>query len=169
MASVVWPCGRLGRPHGLSGEMYLEVLPHGLEYLERGERFSICNEAAGEPQPVVVRRVGGQDTRPLLRLEGVASREQAAVYAGWILLAAGGTLDEIAAWRVGDLIGLRACSGCRDLGVVSDVLQSPSADILQITRAGAPPALVPLANELVSVDLPSAVVRVREGLLEEEP
>ena len=165
MTDVLWPCGTLGRPHGLHGELYLELLPDGLDYLEAGEEFVVVSEGGGEPSPVRVSRAGGDDRHPLLRLDGVESREQAAVFSGKLLAAVGGDLDDIPAWRVGDLIGLRADCGGRDLGVVTDVMQAVASDILKIEAPGSEPVLVPLVDELVQVDLEAGWLHVREGLL----
>jgi ribosomal 30S subunit maturation factor RimM len=165
MTDVLWPCGILSRAHGLHGEIYLKLLPHGLDYLSSGEEFFLVSEGGVEPSPVRVSRAGGDDRRPLLRVEGVESREQAAALSGSLLAAAGGELDAAPAWRVGDLIGLRADCGVRDLGVVTDVLQAPASDVLQIEAPGSPPVLVPLVDELVQVDLDAGVLHVREGLL----
>jgi ribosomal 30S subunit maturation factor RimM len=165
MTDVLWPCGTLGRPHGLHGELYLELLPAGLDYLEAGEEFVVVSEGAGDPSPVRVSRAGGDDRHPLLRLEGVESREQAATFSGKLLAATGGELDDIPAWRVGDLIGLRADCGGRPLGVVTDVMQAVASDILKIEKLGEAPVLVPLVDELVEVDLEAGVLHVREGLL----
>jgi 16S rRNA processing protein RimM len=170
MADVLWPCGTIGRPHGLKGELYLELLPHGLDYLAGDASFFLIPRGSDEPAPVSVQRAGGDDRHPLLRVQGIDSREQAAALSGAILVATGGALDEIPAWRAGDLIGLRAVSGARELGAVTDILQTPAAEVLQIeasgSEPGAQPILVPLVDELVEVDLAAGLVRVREGLLE---
>jgi len=165
MADVLWPCGTLGRPHGLHGEIYLELLPHGLEYLSVGGRFLLSREDGEELQTVAVARAGGDDRHPILRLDGAATREQAAAFSGGLLLATGGGLDELPAWRSSDLLGLRAECGERPLGIVTDVLQAPASDILQIEAEDGEVVLVPLVDELVSVDLAAGTLRVREGLL----
>jgi 16S rRNA processing protein RimM len=165
MTDLLWPCGTLGRPHGLHGELYLELLPDGLHYLVAGEEFFVVPEGSGEPSPVRVSRAGGDDRHPLLRLEGVETREQAGAFSGKLLAAAGGDLDDIPAWRVGDLVGLRADCGGRDLGVVTDVMQAVASDVLKIEAPGSEPVLVPLVDELVQVDLEAGLLHVREGLL----
>ena len=165
MTDVLWPCGTLGRAHGLHGELYLELLPHGLDYLAAGAQLFLVSEGADEPSPVQVSRAGGDDRHPLLRVQGVDSREQAIALSGKILAAAGGDLDDLPAWRVGDLIGLRADCGGRDLGVVTDVLQAVASDVLQIEAPGVAAVLVPLVDELVQIDLAAGVLHVRDGLL----
>jgi 16S rRNA processing protein RimM len=161
----LWPCGVLGRPHGLHGEIALGPLPDGVSYLEQGTEFFLSRGGEDEPVPVRLERIGGSDRRPLLRFDGIDSRDQAATLSGSLLLAAGGPLDELPQYVVGELIGLRAVCGDRELGVVADVLQGVVHDILQIAGDDGVEVLVPLVDELVTVDEDAGLVIVREGLL----
>jgi len=161
----LWACGTLGRAHGLDGELYVDLLPHGLEYLSSGERFHLGDEGGGGVRPVRLRRSGGSDRRPLVRLEGVETRAAARALHGSVLLASAATLDEGGFYMVSELIGARALCGAESLGTVSDVLMAPAHDILEIAPdEGGEPRLVPLVAELVEVDRAAGVVRVREGL-----
>jgi len=162
--SALWPCGVLGRPHGLKGEIALDPSPGGVEYLAQGTCFFVA-KGDRSPVPVVAERCGGADRRPLLRLEGVDTREAAAVLSGSILLAAGPALDGMPHYLVGDLVGLPAVCGDRELGIVADVLQGVAQDILQITAPGGEEELVPLVDALVTVDRVAGVIHIREGLL----
>ncbi len=161
----LWPCGVLGRPHGLHGEIALQPLPDGVPYLEQGTTFYLSRGGEEEPVPIRLRRIGGSDHRPLLRLEGIDNRDQAAALSGSLLLAAGGPLDELPQYVVGELIGLRVLCGGQDLGVVADVLQGVVHDILQIAGHDGEEVLVPLVDELVTVDTAAGLVTIREGLL----
>jgi 16S rRNA processing protein RimM len=174
-----WACGTLGRAHGLTGELYLDPLPRGVEYLAAGERFYVTREGGGDVPPVRLWRSGGTDRRPLVRVEGVDSVDAAKALTGSLVFAAGETLDEGEFFTVSELVGLRAVCGETDLGVVTDLLVNPAHDILEIDPAGAgggeaghaasraaDRVLVPFVAELVDVDLDEGVVRVREGLLE---
>jgi 16S rRNA processing protein RimM len=165
MTRSLWPCGVLGRPHGLHGEIALDPLPDGVQLLALGSEFFVSGRGDEPPVPVRLERAGGADRRPLLRLEGVESREQAAAFTGLLLLAAGTALDERPHYVVGELVGLRAVCGDRELGTVSDVLQGVAQDILQIVTPDGAEILVPLVDELVTVDDSAGVVSVREGLL----
>ena len=165
--TALWPCGRLGRPHGLTGELALEPFPGGVDYLAAGTSFFISRDAGDAPPvPVNVTRVGGADRRPLVRLEGVETREQAAACGGALLLASGGALDDLLAYRGDELIGLTATCGDQTVGTVTDILQGVAHDILQIRdEESGEETLVPLVEELVTVDEGRRVVRIREGLL----
>jgi 16S rRNA processing protein RimM len=168
MAGVgsLWACGVLGRAHGLGGELYLDLLPNGAEYLSRGMRFYIVGEGAEQPVEVHAQRTGGHDRRPLVRLDAAASREEALVLQGATLLAAGGDLDELPHYNVSDLVGMPVAYEGRRLGTVTDVLSAPAQEILEIRSDGGATNLVPLVDDLVTVDVARRLVTVRSGLLD---
>jgi 16S rRNA processing protein RimM len=164
-AGGLWVCGTLGQAHGLKGELYLDLAPDGHRYLTLGVRFFVCREGAGEPEPVRVERTGGADQRPLVRVAQAATREQALALQGATLMSCGGELDGIPQHRVGALLGLRVVCGPRELGEIVDVLSAPAQDVLDVRGPHGDHTLVPLVEELVTVDLESRTVSVREGLL----
>jgi ribosomal 30S subunit maturation factor RimM len=92
---ALWPCGVLGRPHGLHGEISLEPLPGGAALLRQGAEFFLSKGGDQMPVPVRLERAGGADRRPILRLEGVHDRQAAAALSGAFLLASGGALEEL--------------------------------------------------------------------------
>ena len=171
--SGLWACGTLGKVHGLRGELYLNLSPEGLERLRLGTRFFVAGtrqtaEGAGELRPCEVTRVGGDDRRPLVRLDLAATREQAVALQGMELFAAGGELDALPFYKVADLIGLRVETAAgHHLGEVSDVLETPAHEVLEIRAPDGSSLLVPLVDELVTVDEKAGVARVVDGLLDE--
>ncbi|MBE0528807.1 MAG: hypothetical protein IH629_06360, partial [Thermoleophilia bacterium] len=90
----LWTCGVLGKAHGLKGELYLNLVPDGLERLRMGTDFYVAGEGAGEPRPCAITRAGGTDRRPLVLLDLAATREQAIALQGFELLASSEELDE---------------------------------------------------------------------------
>ena len=107
MTFGLWACGTVGRAHGLKGEFYLDLLPNGISYLTGGERFFLDRQGADDPQPIVLERAGGTDTRPLLRLAGVDSREAVIALQGSVVLASGSTST-----RAPTTIRSQSCSAC---------------------------------------------------------
>jgi 16S rRNA processing protein RimM len=165
-ADKLWVCGTVGKAHGLHGEAYLELAPHGVEYLNGGERFLLTRDD-GLMAPCGVTRAGGTDLRPLIRLDCAATRDELLTFQGATVLAAGGALDELPSYRVGDLIGLAVLEEpSHPVGTVVDVLSGPVQEILSVETPGGDTVLVPLVDELVTVDLDEGVVKLREGLLE---
>ncbi len=162
----LWSVGILGKVHGLKGQLYLNLAPGGLERLELGERFYLSDEGAGEPRPCAVTRVGGTDQRPLVVLDLAATREQAVALQGRELLAAGVELDAQPHYRVGDLLGLPvATASGRPLGEVHDVVEAPAHEILAVRAPDGAEVLIPLVDELVSLE--EGVLVVIDGLLDE--
>ncbi len=172
---ALWACGTLGKVHGLRGELYLNLAADGLHRLLGGEEFFVQRPGApgGASDALVpcrVRRAGGTDARPLLRLDIARTREAACALQGCELLAAGDELDAEPHYVVGDLLGLRVetASG-RPLGVVDDVFETPAHEVLQVRAADGAEVLVPLVDELVALDDAGdePVLRVVDGLLDE--
>jgi 16S rRNA processing protein RimM len=168
---ALWACGRLGKAHGLHGDLYLDLEPEGLEVLERATEFYLADpgaEGADAAVPCTVTRVGGADRRPLVRLDLAATRDQARALSGRHLYGAGGGLDERPHYVVRDLVGLEVRYEGRRLGEIAAVVPAPAQELLVVRRDGGGELMVPLVDELVTVDLEAGVALVREGLLEEE-
>jgi 16S rRNA processing protein RimM len=164
--SALWSCGTLGKVHGLKGELYLNLAPGGLERFELGERFFISGEGAGESRPCVVTRVGGTDQRPLVVLDLAATREEAIALQGCELLAAGGALDALPHYRIGDLLGRPVLTAAgRPVGEVYDVLEAPAHEILAVRAPDGSDVLIPLVDELLT--LVDGALVVVDGLLDE--
>jgi len=159
--------------HGLHGELYLNLSPEGLERLSKGADFFVARpdedaaEGAERLIPCAVTRAGGTAQRPLVRLDLARTREEAIALQGMELLAAGGDLEALPFYRVGDLIGLRVETAAGHLlGEVSDVLEAPAHEVLQVRTPDGASLLLPLVEELVSVDAAAGVLRVVDGLVE---
>jgi 16S rRNA processing protein RimM len=168
----LWACGILGKAHGLRGQQYLNLAPAGLQRLSLGTRFYVAGETTQTPEdaeriiPCAVTRTGGTDQRPLVRLDLARTREEAIALQGMELLASGAELDALPHYRVGDLLGLPVeTTGGRHLGEVSDVLETPAHEILQVRVPKGPPLLLPLVDEVVT--LGDGVLRVADGFLED--
>jgi 16S rRNA processing protein RimM len=169
----LWACGILGKVHGLRGELYLNLAPEGLDHLSMGTEFFVARlgddapEGAERLRPCAVTRAGGTDQRPLVRLDLASTREQAIALQGLELLAAGGELDTLPFYRVGDLIGLRVETVAGGLlGEVSDVLEAPAHEILQVRAPDGSSLLLPLVEEVVTIELSAGVLRVVDGFVD---
>jgi 16S rRNA processing protein RimM len=170
----LWTCGTLGKVHGLRGELYLKVAPGGVGYLEMGTTFFLADPSIEEREDrahliaCVPRRVGGTDLKPILQLDLANTRDEAIALQGLELLACGGELEDLPHFRVGDLIGLRVETAAgRPLGVVSDVLETPVHEVLEIKTPQGGPLLVPLVDQVVTIDEAQGVARVIDGLVDD--
>ena len=131
--------GRVGKAHGLDGSFYVDAASHPLP---EGITLTVRDR-----QRRVTRR-GGTADRPLVRLEGVESREAADAIRGESLFA---SLDDAPLeedeWLAEDLVGCEVPG----LGEVTRVVGAPSCDLLEV---GPDAVLVPLVADAVkAIDL----------------
>ncbi|MGI8845867.1 MAG: ribosome maturation factor RimM [Thermoleophilaceae bacterium] len=142
--------GKVGRTHGLDGSFRVIAAEHGLA---KGTVITI----AGVTHGVISRR--GTDEAPIVRVEGITSREAAAALGGELLL-----VSELVSpladgeWLASDLIGCVA----QGLGAVVRVIPGPSCDVLELEGG----QLVPLIADAVKhVDIESARISVDRAFL----
>ena len=111
----------------------------------------------------VVRRAGTAD-RPILRLEGYSTRDEAEAARGSALLV---PVDEAPALQEGefwahDLVGCRVVDGTREVGVVARMVALPSCEALEVGDA-----LIPLVRDAIrSVDVEARVIDVDMGFVD---
>ena len=151
--------GRVGRPHGLDGSFH--VLEPRPALLELGATVRV-----GERETEIVRRAGTDD-RPIVRLDGVDTREAAGALRGVEVLlprSAAPALEDDE-WWAEDLVGCRVVDGPRELGHVERLLPLPSCEVLEVA-AGDETFLVPLVRDAVrSVDVAAKVIDIDVAFL----
>jgi 16S rRNA processing protein RimM len=152
--------GRVGRAHGLDGSFY--VTRPRPRLLDEGTTLAVA-----ALRTRIVRRAGA-DARPIVRVEGVDSREAAERLRGQELIVDGvdlPALDEGEYWAH-ELEGCAVYAAGRKVGVVARMLELPSCEALEVVRVeeedrhgrvgrSAEPLLVPMVKE--------AVLRVAPG------
>jgi 16S rRNA processing protein RimM len=166
--------GRVIRPHGLRGELIVEILSDAPERFVPGAEL-----AAGDPessQPLRQLQVAAarlHQGRMLLAFEGVGDRDAADPLRGSLLSIPAAAARELAPdefWRH-QLIGLEVFDQQGEhRGVVSDVLPGAAHDLLEVHRPDEGTALVPAVAALVEVQLDAGrlVVQAMPGLLDPE-
>ncbi len=155
--------GRVGRAHGIRGDVSVEVrtdVPE-LRFAE-GAVLTTVPAAAG---PLTVSRVRWHGDRLLVRFKGVPDRTAAERLRGVLLQAdvdeqeRTGEPDEFPDHR---LVGLsvRTPDGTK-VGEISEVVHLPGHDLLAVRRADRAEVLVPFAAEIVpEVDLDEGQVTI---------
>jgi 16S rRNA processing protein RimM len=134
--------GRVGRPHGLDGSFYVtRPVP---ELIGAAETI----EVDGVPRRVL-RRAGAPE-RPILRVEGFATRPEIEAVRGATLRVdeALAPLGEDEYWPH-ELAGCTVHDGGRDVGVVRRMITLPSCEALEVERAGGGEILVPLVHDAI--------------------
>jgi 16S rRNA processing protein RimM len=168
---VLLVVGRLGRPHGIRGEITVQVLTD-----EPDERLAVGSVLLTEPAsagPLTVQTVRWHSGRLLLSVDGVADRSGAESLRGVLLHA-----DVDPEQRPQDpeefydrqLVGLAVVTvEGLPVGEVAEVIHLPAQDVLAVRREGRPEALVPLVASIVpEVDLTGrrVVIDPPPGLLD---
>ena len=149
--------GRVGRPHGLDGSFYVTGASPDLP---RSGALRVGDEARE-----IVRRAG-TDERPILRLAGCASREDAEALRGFELCAEVG-LEEGEYWAR-DLEGCAVVDGERAVGFVRRMTALPSCEVLEVDRPDGSELLVPLVRDAIrSVDIAARRIDVDLAFLGE--
>lgn len=159
---------RILGPHGVRGEVAVEVLTDAPRRLDAGSSLLLVREGQA-PVPVVIATKRGPDARSgaaespgrarrrtvLLRLSGCDGREQAETLRGaWLEIerarvppAPAGTYYRF------DLVGCRCLDGGEDLGEVVDVVED-GGGLLLVVSDGSREVPVPfVARFLVAVDV----------------
>lgn len=163
--------GRIGRPHGIKGEVTVEVRT---DLPER--RFASGSVLVTEPArvgPLTVAAARWHSGRLLLSVAGVSDRNGAEALRG-VVLSADVPDDEVAEdpeeFFDHQLRGLavRTVEGA-EVGVVDDVIHLPGQDLLGVRRPDGREALVPFVAEMVpeiDVDAGFLVIDPPPGLLD---
>jgi 16S rRNA processing protein RimM len=167
--------GRIGRPHGIRGEVTVEVRTDSPDV-----RFAPGSVLLTEPArlgPLTVAAARWHSGRLLLHVAGVSDRTGAEALRG-IVLSADVDDDDVPEdpeeYFDHQLRGLTAVTVSGDtLGVVDDVVHLPGQDLLSVRRVGGREVLVPFVAEFVpEIDVEGGriLLELPNGLLElDEP
>jgi len=161
--SAATEAGRVGRAHRLDGSFYVTRPLPGL--IEAGGRVLLGGVAR------LIERRAGTPAKPILRLEGIASREAIEVFRGEPLHVARHDLPalETGEYWAHELEGCRVSDGEREVGVVRRLTALPSCEMLEVRREESSDLLVPLVADAVrSVDVVARRVDVDLGFLGED-
>jgi 16S rRNA processing protein RimM len=166
--------GRIGRPHGVRGELTVEVRTDSPELrFAPGSSLLTDPSAAG---PLVIDDARWHSGKLLLTFAGVRDRTAAEALRNVRLVVDvpdDETPDDPEEFYDHQLVGLAAVgAGGAALGTVSDVLHLPSQELLSVTTADGREVLVPFVQELVpEVDVAGGRVLITPppGLFDDVP
>ncbi len=142
--------GRIGRPHGLRGDVFVEVRTD-----EPERRFAVGTRFATSAGGLTVEATRWHSRRLLVRFTEVCDRTAAEALSGVELL-----LDVLTDERPEDpeefydhqLVGLSACTPEGDpIGQVTEVLHLPAQDLLAVQTASGQVGLIPFVRDMVPV------------------
>jgi 16S rRNA processing protein RimM len=156
--------GRVRRPHGVRGELSVEVLSDAPERFAPGAELGVGDpDGPVPPAAATVRAARLHQGRLLLTLEGVASRDAADRLRGaWLSIPAASArpLGQGEFWPH-QLVGLAVVDRQgRERGRVADVVPGAAHDLLAVELPDGGSALVPAVAALVTVELEAGRVLV---------
>jgi 16S rRNA processing protein RimM len=155
--------GRIGRPHGVRGDVTVEVRTDDPD--ARFAPGSVLDTDPAERGPLTVTSTGRSGQITLLHFDGVDDRNAAEALRGTLLQVDADELPELGdedEFYDHQLIGLRVldASGA-ELGTVTGVLHPPASPVLEVARPGGEQELVPFVSAIVpEVDLQHGVAVV---------
>lgn len=140
---------RIGKPHGIRGEVTVQVLTDAPE-----DRFVPGTEFVVEPAsagPLTVESARWNKDILLLGFAGIETRNQAETLRGAKLFIETEELDEDddEGWYEHELVGLEARVGSQVVGKVAALHTMPVQDLLVIEGADGKEILVPFVEQIV--------------------
>ncbi len=153
--------GRLRRPHGVQGEMVMDILTGFPERLKAGK-----NVFVGEAhQPVRIVSMRGHDRSLIIRLAGLETPEEAGRYRNAILYVRSTDLPDLpeGEYYHHQLLGLAVVDEAgQRLGTLDHILETGANDVYVVKNADGKELLLPAVEEVIlAVDLERGEVRVR--------
>jgi 16S rRNA processing protein RimM len=131
------PAGRVGRPHGLDGSFHVS----------RPRDLAVGATVIVAGRPHVIERLAGTPDRPIVRLSGCASRDDAEALRGSELLSP--DVLEAGEYWARDLVGCVVVDGDREVGIVSRMIALPSCEALEVGSL-----LIPMVRDAIrSIDV----------------
>ncbi|HEY2833184.1 MAG TPA: ribosome maturation factor RimM [Sporichthyaceae bacterium] len=166
--------GRIGRPHGVRGEVSIEVRTDSPEL--RFVPGAVLRTDPAGVGPVTVEYTHWHSGRLLLALAGVEDRNRAEELRNVLLLidvAENERPEDDEEYYDHQLVGLAAHTVAGEpIGTVTEVLHLPSQDLLVVGRDDGREVLVPFVSAIVpELDLAAGVLRIDAppGLLDDAP
>lgn len=155
--------GVVARPHGITGEVKLEVVPAYAEVIVRHLRRVFLGP---ERQPYRIRSARLHQRAVLLHLEGVRTRNDAETLRGAEVFLHADDLPALPAgeYYMHELLGLHVLEAetQTELGELAEVLVTGSNDVAVVRRPDGRELLLPaLPDVILSVDLDANTMHVR--------
>lgn len=161
---------RIGRAHGLRGEVSVELRTDIPE--RRFVAGAVLDTDPATAGPLTVAAVRTQAGRWWVRFEEITDRTAAEALRGVELLGEAEDEAEDDAWYVHELVGLRVeRPDGTEVGEVTDLIPMPAQDLLEVRQPSGRRALIPFVAEFVpEVDTEAGLVIVTPpyGLLDGE-
>ena len=147
--------GRIGKAHGLKGEVSVRLISDRTERLDRG---AVLSTARGDLRVAASRP---HQDRWIVQFDGISGRTEAESWHGVVLM--GEPIDDPSALFVHDVVGCTVVDAHGvERGVVTAAQANPASDLLVLDSG----ALVPMNFVVGDIDGTTIHVDVPDGLFE---
>jgi 16S rRNA processing protein RimM len=163
--------GRVGRAHGLKGEVRVDLFNADSDALEQVEELWLSKQADGAAgaKAHAIEWARAVPKAYLVKLEGVSERNAAEALRGSTVWVSRGALEtDESQYFLVDLIGARVTGPEGDLGTVVEIATHPSVDSIVIETPAGGRVEQPLLDDFVErVSIPEKLVVLSslDGLL----
>lgn len=153
--------GRLRRPHGVRGEMLMDVLTGFPERIRPGRKVYV-----GEVHELLqIASLRGHDREMIIRFSGFSTPEEAGRLRNALVYVKASDLPELpeGEYYHHQLLGLSVVDEAgQHLGILTEILETGANDIYLVKTPDEKELLLPVIEEVIlSVDLEQGVMRVR--------
>ncbi len=161
--------GRVLRPHGVLGELRIEVFTEETELFDR--ETLLLGKRVEQLASYEVQALRGHQGKILLKLAGVDDRETADTFRAWEVYVPRTQLPPLAQgeFYLYELLGMRVVTDTGELlGKVTDVLRTGANEVFVVTTAAQKEILIPDVEEVVLAvkrDEQEIIVHLLEGLV----
>lgn len=158
--------GRVGRPHGVRGEVQFQVLTDFPERIVPGKRLLLGDDK----KPYEVLTVRGSEERLILGLAGLADRDAAGLLRNELVFVPASEVPALpeGEYYLHELIDLPVQTEDGTLlGILTEILYTGANDVFVVEKEGGGELLLPAIDDVVlEVDIEKGriVVRLLEGL-----
>jgi 16S rRNA processing protein RimM len=153
--------GHLQRPHGVNGEIRMDIRTDFPERLRKGQTVYLGEEHT----PITLTGLRSADTALLIRLEGVADRDQAALLRGKDISVQANSLPSLpeGEYYHHQLLGMQVVDEAgQTLGMLEEIIETGANDVYLVKSAEGVEQLLPAIAEVVlTVDVENRRMTVR--------
>ncbi|MEM8856784.1 MAG: ribosome maturation factor RimM [Chloroflexota bacterium] len=145
--------GEITKPHGVRGEVRVEVLTENPERYKELEEVYIAKNERQTPQPIKLETVRFHQGKALVKLEGYNYRDEVEKLRKWLIFI---PADQAIPLEDGEffyyqLIGMQVVSDEQErLGQVVDIIQTGANDVFVVAHPEKGEILIPDTEEVVT-------------------
>jgi 16S rRNA processing protein RimM len=153
--------GKIRRPHGVHGELVMELLTDFPERLEPGKIVF----AGEEHEPLKIEQIRPHNEGALIAFDGLMDREEVGRLRNTMIFVPTNSLPDLpeGEFYYHELFGLKAVTETGEvLGEITEVIETGANDVYVITSENGQELLLPALDEtIIEIDLDRELVVVR--------